>query len=132
MKFLLVEDEHVSAMLLVNIISPYGECRMVANGQEAVTAFQEALDMDAPFDVVVMDIMMPIMDGQTALKEIRKIESERGIGGSEMLKAIMLTCVEDYGSVMRSFKEGQVEAFLNKPLDVDEMKAQLKKIGVTI
>lgn len=130
MKFLLVEDDYVSAMLLVNIMSSFGECRMAVNGLEAVTAFKEALDTGQPFDVAIMDIMMPVMDGQAALKEIRKIEVERGIGGSDMLKVIMLTCVEDYDSVMSSFKDGQVEAFLNKPLDVDELKGHLRKIGI--
>ncbi|MFW8601004.1 response regulator [Desulfobacterota bacterium M19] len=130
MKFLLVEDDYVSAMVLVNIMSPYGECRMAADGREAVAAFKEALDRGKPFDAAIMDIMMPVMDGQEALREIRKIEAERGIGGSDMLKVIMLTCVEDYGSVMSSFKNGQVEAFLNKPLDVDILKAHLKKAGI--
>jgi two-component system chemotaxis response regulator CheY len=130
MKFLLVEDDYVSAMVLINIMSPYGECRMAANGLEAITAFKEALDMGKPFDVAIVDIMMPVMDGQEALREIRKIEAERGIGGLNMLKAIMLTSVEDYDSVMASFKDGQAEAFLNKPLDVDELKAHLKKLGI--
>ncbi len=130
MKFLLVEDDYVSAMVLVNIMSPYGECRMAANGREAVTAFREALDTDKPFDAAIMDIVMPVMDGQEALREIRKIEAERGIGGSDMLKVIMLTCVEDYDSVMSSFKDGQVEAFLNKPLDEDKLKAHLRKSGL--
>ncbi len=130
MKFLLVEDDYVSAMVLVNIMSPYGECRMAANGREAVTAFKEALDKGKPFDAAIMDIMMPVMDGQEALREIRKIEAERGIGGSDMLKVVMLTSVEDYDSVMTSFKDGQAEAFLNKPLEVDELKVQLEKTGI--
>lgn len=52
---------------------------MTCDGREAVTAFTEALDAGEPFDLICLDVMMPEMDGHTALASIRRIESEHGI-----------------------------------------------------
>jgi two-component system chemotaxis response regulator CheY len=81
MRFLVVEDDFTSRKLLQRILSPYGEVDVAVNGQEAVDAFETALRDAKPYDLVCMDIMMPEMDGQEALKRIRQIERLRERSG---------------------------------------------------
>jgi CheY-like chemotaxis protein len=50
---------------------------MVENGQEAVTAWGRALDEEQPFDLLLLDITMPVLDGMGALSMIRRAESEK-------------------------------------------------------
>ena len=71
-KVLIVEDEFTSRKILEDILSPYGQCDMVVDGNDAIKIFKLALKENDPYNLICMDIMMPKMDGQQALKEIRK------------------------------------------------------------
>lgn len=57
--------------------SPYGKIFSVANGKQAIYAFRVALEIEEPFDLVCLDIMMPAVDGQTLLKTIRRLEASK-------------------------------------------------------
>ena len=91
MKVLIVEDDFDSALLLQKLITQYGECRTAVNGREAVLAFHVALDAGQPYDLICLDIMMPEMDGQAALKGMRAMEEARGIASTHGAKIIMTT-----------------------------------------
>ncbi len=71
-KILIVDDVEVNQKLLERILSSH-ECVLASNGEEAVAKFKEAANTSAPFDFVLMDLEMPIMDGQIAATEIRKL-----------------------------------------------------------
>ncbi|MBT3259443.1 MAG: response regulator, partial [Deltaproteobacteria bacterium] len=67
MKILVVDDEFVSRMTLQKIMRSIGECEAVENGEEALkVAFS-----DQPPDLILLDIMMPGMDGYTVCKRLR-------------------------------------------------------------
>ena len=71
---LAVEDGEVNQVVLAHILKKLNtDYTMVANGKQAVEAFKTG-----KFDLILMDIHMPIMDGISALSEIRRIEQEQG------------------------------------------------------
>ena len=78
MRTLIVEDDFTSRLLLQTFLSRYGECHIAVNGKEAVAAFRAARESGQWYDLICMDIMMPEMDGQTAVKEIRALEEAGG------------------------------------------------------
>ena len=126
MKILIVEDEFVSRTLLQEILEPYGVCHAASNGLECLAAYRKALDENTPYDLMCLDIMMPELDGQEALKQIRQIEKERGIGGKDLVKVIMVTALGD----AKTFMKGQCEAYLTKPIDSDKVIATCSKLGL--
>lgn len=130
MKILIVEDDNICQTLLKETLSPYGECHTAENGRQAIKAFEESLEQNDPYDLICLDIMMPEMDGQEALQNIRRIEKEKGIGGSEMTKVIMTTALSDPKNIMKAFVKGQCEAYLSKPIIPDKLFEQLKKLGL--
>ena len=82
MRVLIVEDDFVARRVLKEILSPYGECDIVVDGEEAVQAFRLAWEDEEPYDLICMDIMMPNVDGHESLKRIRLIEQEMGNKGA--------------------------------------------------
>jgi two-component system chemotaxis response regulator CheY len=130
MRVLIVEDDFVSRKLLGKVLSHYGECDVAVNGKEAVNAFSMALDEGNPYDLVCMDIMMPELDGQEALKEIRRLEKERGVPEQDQVKAVMTTALDDPRNVVESMYRGGAMAYLVKPIDRKNLLDEVRKLGL--
>ncbi len=94
MKILLAEDDFVTRKFMTEFLSKYGECDVTVDGMEAVDAFMMALEDDEPYDLVCLDIMMPVMDGYQALVGIRNLEKERNITQEKAAKVIINTLKE--------------------------------------
>ena len=72
-RILLAEDNIVNRKLLVRILARFGtEIDLAENGEEAVEAALAAIDVGRPFDVVLMDIQMPRVDGYQATRALRE------------------------------------------------------------
>ncbi|MBF0501730.1 MAG: response regulator [Candidatus Riflebacteria bacterium] len=129
MKILVIEDDFVSRCVFIEYLSPYGSCDAAANGKEGVMAFKLAFESGKPYDLVCLDIMMPEMDGQEVLKQIRQYEEEKGIGGLAGVKIIMTTALDDFKNIMTAFRH-QCEAYLVKPIEKAKLVAQMKTMGL--
>ncbi len=79
MKILLAEDDFASRKFMDKYLSQYGECDATVDGEEAVNAYLMALEDEEPYDLICLDVMMPVMNGYQALEAIRKDEAERGV-----------------------------------------------------
>ena len=84
----------MSRRLLQAILAPHGACHVAVGGREALEAFKMALKDKQPYNLICLDIMMPEMDGQEVLKEIRRTEDELGISGCDRAKIIMTTALD--------------------------------------
>ena len=129
MKTLIVEDDFTSRLLLQTLLSPYGECHVAVNGKEAVDAFSSASKGGGKYDLICMDIMMPEMDGQAALREIRAMEETAGVLPPTGVKIIMVTAVSDTKSVFASYKE-LCDGYLFKPIETEKLVGYLKAFGL--
>lgn len=116
MRFLIVEDDLTSRKLIQTILAGYGECDIAADGKEAVDAFQMSWVKNRPYDLICMDIMMPNMDGQEALKEIRNIENDLAVKPQDEVKVIMTTALDEPRNVFDSIYVQGASAYLVKPI----------------
>ena len=116
MKTLIVEDDFTSRVVLQGLLAPYGECHVAVNGKEAVQACASALMTGQPYNLICLDIMMPEMDGQTALNEIRTEEERTGIASRRRARIIMTTALDDVRNIMDAFY-GLCDGYLTKPID---------------
>jgi two-component system, chemotaxis family, chemotaxis protein CheY len=127
MRTLIVEDDFTSRILLQSLLAPYGECHIAVNGSEAVAAFRAAREHGQAYDLVCMDIMMPEMDGQTAVRKIRALEEAAGTFSTHGVKIIMTTALDDVKSVMESFM-ALSDAYLFKPIEKEKLLAHLEEL----
>lgn len=129
MRILIVEDEYVSRRFLYKFMKEYGECDVTVNGKEAIEAFIISLEDENPYDLILLDIMMPEIDGMKVLKTIRLMERDRGIIGDERVKIIMTTALNESENVMEAFDEG-CEAYAAKPLDTKKLISVMEKLNL--
>jgi two-component system, chemotaxis family, chemotaxis protein CheY len=128
MRFLIVEDDVVSAVIMEKFLSPYGPCTIATDGLMGVKVFESALSID-PYDLVWLDIMLPRMDGQEVLKNIRSLEEKKGIFGEDRVKIIMTTALGDHLSIMEAFRS-QCEGYIVKPVSRQKIIEQLVSQGL--
>ncbi len=131
MKTLIVEDDFVSRKLVQKTLESFGDVDLATNGDEALTAFKEALDEKTPYDLICLDIMLPGKDGHEVLKQVRAIESEKGIHGLDGVKVIMTTALGDQKNLFGSFREG-CEAYLVKPIMKETLIKEINALGLPV
>ncbi|HOX32159.1 MAG TPA: response regulator [Spirochaetales bacterium] len=129
MRILVVEDDFGSRRMMQKLLESYGDVDVVVDGEEAVEAFRLAWEESKPYDIVFMDIMMPKMDGQEALKRLRAYEREVGVKPTGEAKVIMTSVLEDPKNVIEAYYDGAATSYLVKPLDREKIEAELERFG---
>ncbi len=129
MRTLLAEDDFASRKFMEKYLSQYGECDVTVDGEEAVNAYMIAMEDGNPYDLICLDVMMPVLDGYQVLKAIRNMEAERGIKKADRVKIIMTTALNEERNVKKAF-ELECEAYSGKPIDVERFDQVLEKLGL--
>lgn len=129
MKTLIVDDESTSRMILEESLKQYGQVHIAVNGVEAVEAARAAIENDDSYDLICLDIMMPEMDGHSALDIIRETERKHGVVPGRGAKVVMTTCMDDPTSILEAFGE-QCEYYLVKPIDMPKLTDYLRKTNL--
>ncbi len=129
MRALLAEDDFASRKFMEKYLSQYGECDVTVDGEEAVNAYMIAMEDGNPYDLICLDVMMPVLDGYQVLKAIRNMEAERGIKKADRVKIIMTTALNEERNVKKAF-ELECEAYSGKPIDVERFDQVLEKMGL--
>lgn len=105
-RILAIDDDDMVRMMLADILGDLGyEIIQAVNGKDGLDKFRQ----ERP-DVVLLDVMMPVMDGFACLEELRKQP------GTDLLPIVMLTAAEDTDSIKRSFDLGATD-FIPKPIN---------------
>ena len=128
MKILLAEDDFASRKFMSKILDQYGDADITVNGLEAVDAFLMALDDDERYDLVILDVMMPMLDGYQVLSTIRKFEAERNFKPEERTKVVMTTALNEEMNVKKAMEIG-CDAYVGKPVNVERFTMLLSKMG---
>ena len=127
MRFLIVDDEESVHHYLQAVLTPYGEFVTALSGEEAVERFQTAQDEGRPFDVVMMDILMPGMDGHQAAEIMRAGETKAGVSDADGFKLVMITCLVDNTSINKAFFNTRASIYIVKPLDREKIIRELEE-----
>lgn len=128
LSILLVDDNDENRLVIRSFLKHHPWKILEAkNGLEAVNAFK-----DKKFDVVLMDMQMPVMDGYTATKEIRKIENERNDGITPILALTAYALKEEVDKSMEVGCNGHLSKPIAKKDLIEGIEAYTKEILVVI
>ena len=119
---LVVDDIEVNRMILIKILGTLGaSCDSAANGQEAVDKFMDSQPGD--YDLILMDVQMPVMDGYTATRTIRG----SGHPSAWSVPIIAMTANAFVDDVREAIESG-MDAHIAKPVQIDNLKATIQQV----
>ena len=119
LRILFAEDDQINIKFGESLLTRYGfDVTVVENGRECLTALELGT-----YDLVLMDIQMPIMNGEEALREIRTKEQ----GTTIHQPVIALTAYSMRGDMERFLGEG-FDGYISKPLITRELVAEIKRV----
>jgi two-component system chemotaxis response regulator CheY len=129
MRILIAEDDLTCRLLIQQFLKEVAPPDIAVNGKEAVEAVRLAMDAGTPYNLICLDIMMPEMDGHEALRQIRGLEEERGIGPRQGAKILMTTALSDIDNVNTALTSA-CDGYLTKPLQKTVLLELLRRLKV--
>jgi len=126
MKSLIVEDDPIFSEVMGEMISGYGPVDVVDNGWQAVDKFRQAHESQKPYDLIVMDIMMPEVDGLQSVLAMREMETRMNISVMLKVKIIMTTALDDPRTIMKALYESDANSYLVKPIRLQKLVHELQ------
>ena len=125
---LLVEDNDINALLARHMLEKVGcKVRHCVNGREAVEAIRRVLaDLDRPYDIVLMDAHMPVLDGVGATRIIKQLYAEPD-GAAAMAPPIVAVTANAFDEDRRHCLAAGMDDYLAKPFEREELHRLLEK-----
>jgi PAS domain S-box-containing protein len=125
LRLLLVEDNSVNQMVATSVLKIMGlACNVAEDGEKALEALQRE-----PYDLVLMDVQMPVMDGFEATRRIRALEQSEGEEAAETKKRIPIIAMT--ANAMRGDREACLEAgmddYVAKPIAPKQLRQVLQR-----
>lgn len=122
LSILVAEDNEINALLMRSLLTKLGHCVVIAvHGEAALESWLAASSACTPYDLVLMDIQMPQLDGIEATKRIRAHEAASGGRHTPILALTANTLVEDRYACF----EAGMNGFLIKPIDREKLDEAL-------
>ncbi len=121
LQLLLVEDNFLNQKLIFLNLNRYGVVIDVANnGADAVEKVREK-----KYDLILMDLMMPVMDGFAATKAIREIESNKGL-----YTPIIGLTANNFDADREKCLSVGMDEYMTKPFDIEVFNKTIKVLGI--
>jgi two-component system, chemotaxis family, chemotaxis protein CheY len=131
MRALIVDDDVVGRRLMEKYLSPYAECDFAEDGLDAIRAFIVARTENRQYDLICLDILMPLMDGQEALRRIRQLEDKYSVAERNRVKILITTSFADREHIMRAAVD-RCSGYLVKPIEKALLLNKLKSVGLLL
>ncbi|MBF0184546.1 MAG: response regulator [Magnetococcales bacterium] len=127
MRILIADDEPTNRLLLQQLLKAVAQCDPVADGREAVDFFKAAFDSELRYDLVLMDVMMPEMNGHDALASIRMFEELRGVTRDNEAVIILVTAIDAGDDAVAAFSIAFRTDYLQKPVLKENLFRKLRE-----
>jgi two-component system, chemotaxis family, chemotaxis protein CheY len=127
MKILIVDDDSASLKVLSLLMKSYGKTDTCTYARDALQKTEQAFSDGVPFELFMIDIMMPEINGHELLAEIRNLEKEHNV--KKPANIIMVSALSDTENIMNAFN-AKCDAYIIKPIRKDKLEQELSRIGI--
>lgn len=129
MKILLVDDDFFSRKLNEEILQFYGKVDISEDGKDGAEMYLDKLEQGDPYDLICVDIMMPIVSGFDLMEFIRVTEAAKGISENNRATIITISGLNNDYQIDISYQKGS-DMYFGKPLNPFKLEKFLKESGL--
>ena len=120
LRVLAAEDHPVNQLVLRTLLGQFGvEVTMTGNGEEVLAQFKEQ-----DWDIVLMDVQMPIMDGPSATRAIREFERQQGRKATPILALTANAMTHQ----LDEYRQAGCNGHVSKPIDASDLIASMSRV----
>jgi len=127
MKILCIDDGEDERKILGKLLFRFGDCVMAGDGFNAISLFTKSLNTNELFDLICLDVNMPVLNGIDTLKAIRTHEKIKKV---KRTKIIMISAMEEDVNCWGLRKDFMYDAYIQKPLGVKKIEVELRHLGL--
>ena len=123
MRSLIVDDDDIGRLMLTTFFEELGPCDQAENGELALQLIDQAQAADNPYDLICLDIVMPVMDGTQTLHGIRERDAKLG----KRTKVFMISACSSPQDIEDAFFEGDCDDYVVKPFQREAIMQMLQR-----
>ncbi len=131
MKSLIIDDDASSRNMFKLYLEKFGKCDMASIGYDGINAYKKALSSGEPYDLIIIDIILPDINGNEILKMLRTEENMNKIADYFRTKVILTTSLDDEENrrIEKNLTEG-IEAYYAKAFANEGLDEKLSELGL--
>lgn len=123
MRSLIVDDDAMGRLMLASFLEELGPCDQAENGQQALALIDAATTSGSPYNLICLDIVMPVMDGTATLHAIRERDQQQG----KRTKVFMISACSSPEDIQDAFFEGDCDDYVVKPFQREAVTQMLQR-----
>ena len=126
---ILIADDHlVDRRIIKQFLKDKAHFHEAADGNEAILSYNFSIRDHAPFDIVLLDLAMPKLDGHEVLRRIRESEDKRQVPINKRVLAIAISALPQSETNLGT---NAFSAYVGKPIDPKELLEKVEKVLVS-
>lgn len=126
MKSLVIDDSKLIGLIMQETLERYGSCDVAFNPVDGFNKYVKSVNSNIPYDVIYLDLIMPIYNGYQILEMIRNYENSRGVKNAII---IIVSGLYDEENKKKAMTLG-ADAYFMKPFNIDEFTEFFKDKGL--
>lgn len=126
MKSLVIDDSKLIGLIMQETLEHYGSCDVAFNPVDGFNKYVKSVNGNIPYDVIYLDLIMPIYNGYQILEMIRNYENSRGVKNAII---IIVSGLYDEENKKKAMALG-ADAYFMKPFNIDEFTEFFKDKGL--
>lgn len=130
LRILIVDDSSSARYLVSQYLAEHGSCAQARDGLEAVEMVEESLAENEPFDLIVMDVEMPRLNGIEAVKRINALFESLNLPEEQRSRIIMLSNRGDPGYVLKAQYDAGAHLYVTKPFKPETLRQAMASLDL--
>lgn len=126
-RFLIVEDDPATSVLLRHILKQHGSCVLARSARQAFALVREAWECQKPFDLISLDLFLPDLGGHAFLRALRKLEGDRNVPLAQWAYVVVNTSSTEAEDIRTSIALG-ADGYLLKPASREAIEAKVEAL----